>query len=778
MLVPAALPLLQTVQLNTTGHHGLRLRLTGIPALVLIVATLVGIVFAVVRFVSLRRAARRAAAQRDAAEAELRTLFEAMDDLVAVIDHDGRLIRLPLHNPRATTHIGGARVGQTVSDVLPSAVADAIIDAVRGAIIRKTSVRTNYTLTIDGAVRWLAATMSPLDPHSAVCVVRDFTESRLARDELARSEERYRLFFEGNPSAMWIYDVETTHIVEANHTAVLQYGYTAEEFTQLDLAQIRPAEDRVLVPEILRSTPRDGLGVHISRHVKKDGTVMDVEVRGQPLDIPGRSLRLVTSIDVTERVAAERAAHEAEARANATLDLLQSLIDVAPQAMIVVDTDWHLTRWNLAAHRLFGWTAEEVLGRPVPFVPEDQRDLSRHRQSRADQGVFETPHEVVRMCKDGRRIDVMLATAPLSDAAGARVGYVASYTDLTERNHLESQLRQSQKMEAIGTLAGGIAHDFNNILTIISSYSSMLLGDAKGKGTKPELEEIATAAQRAAALTRQLLTFSRKAIVQPRPLDLNEVMCDMESMLRRLVMEHIEFVWRPGSDIGTVVADPSQIEQIIMNLVVNAGDAMPDGGSLVVESQNVELDEAYARMHVDVTPGHYVMLSVTDTGVGIDRAVIDKIFEPFFTTKEVGRGTGLGLATVYANVKQVNGHIWVYSEPGQGAAFKIYFPRVVLDGVDEAPSSAAKKQFRTGTVLLVEDDDDVRRATRRVLEMLGYSVLEASNGEEGLASASTHAGSIDVVVTDLMMPKMNGGDLARALAISHPTLRIVFTSGY
>jgi CheY-like chemotaxis protein len=255
-------------------------------------------------------------------------------------------------------------------------------------------------------------------------------------------------------------------------------------------------------------------------------------------------------------------------------------------------------------------------------------------------------------------------------------------------------------------------------------------------------------------------------------------MQEMESMLRRLLMAHIDFVWRPGSNLGTVLADPSQIEQIIMNLVVNAGDAMQDGGSLVVETQNVELDEAYARMHLDVAPGHYVMLSVTDTGVGIDRAVLDKIFEPFFTTKEVGRGTGLGLATVYAIVKQLGGHIWVYSEPEQGAAFKVYFPRVVLSDVDAALSPVRRDHLRTGTVLLVEDDDDVRRATRRVLESLGYRVIEASNGEEGLASASTHAGAIDVVVTDLMMPKMNGGDLARALARSHPTLRIVFTSGY
>jgi two-component system cell cycle sensor histidine kinase/response regulator CckA len=314
---------------------------------------------------------------------------------------------------------------------------------------------------------------------------------------------------------------------------------------------------------------------------------------------------------------------------------------------------------------------------------------------------------------------------------------------------------------------------------VILSYTEMLLSGNLAPEFRGDLEEISTAARRATALTRQLLTFSRKAIVQVRPVDINDVVRGMHSMLRRLLATNIDLTTTLSVDGGVVIADPSQLEQILMNLVVNASDAMPEGGALVVETRNVELDRAYAQSHAGVQPGPYVMLAVTDTGIGMDAATVSKVFEPFFTTKEVGRGTGLGLATVYAITKQLDGHVWVYSEPGLGATFKIYLPRQTASMPEETPATASLSMApRSGTALLVEDDEAVRRAVRRMLERIGYNVLEAPDGETGLAVAAGHTGSIDIVITDLVMPRMNGGDFASALARTHPKLRVVFASGY
>jgi len=358
------------------------------------------------------------------------------------------------------------------------------------------------------------------------------------------------------------------------------------------------------------------------------------------------------------------------------------------------------------------------------------------------------------------------------------VHVIGAWLDITEQRLLEEQFRHSQKMEAIGTLAGGIAHDFNNLLTVITSYATMLLEVHHDDADRRDLEEIATAAQRATALTRQLLTFSRKAIVHAEPVSLSDIANRMEGMFRRLVRTDVELVVRASDDVGLVLADPSQIEQVLMNLVVNALDAMPDGGTLVIETSDVELDESYARTHADVHPGPYVMLAVTDTGVGMDPDTVKRIFEPFFTTKDVGHGTGLGLATAHAIVKDLRGHVWVYSEPGQGAAFKVYLPRATGASLPvRAPASRGVTR-RRGTAMLVEDDDSVRRAVRRMLERLGFTVLEASEGETALGIAAAHHGPIDLVVTDLMMPRMNGGAFATLLAKSRPDVRVIFASGY
>jgi two-component system cell cycle sensor histidine kinase/response regulator CckA len=591
-----------------------------------------------------------------------------------------------------------------------------------------------------------------------------------------QSEARYRMLFEDNPCPMWVYDYDSLAIIEANDDAARQYGYTRDELCRMTLRDLRSPVELATLDDALREVAYTEQGVHTTRHRRKDGTEIDVETRGRPLPIPGRRLRLVVATDVTERLSAERKLRAAESRARATSEMLQALIDAAPQAIIVVDERVRITGWNRAAERLFGWKADEVMGGAVPILSAEERLNARMRMETVSEGK---PVEVSRLRKDGSRVDVLLSAAPFMSVRGERVGHIALFTDLTERKALEEQLRQSQKMEAIGTLAGGVAHDFNNILTVITSYSSMLLASPdRNDADRADLEEIATAANRASALTRQLLTFTRKAIVRPRPIEVGEVVHGMESMLRRLLKSNIDFATTLSPDSCCVTADPSQIEQIVMNLVVNASDAMPQGGSLVVETTRVELDETYAHVHAGVGSGPYVMLAVSDTGIGMDTATQAKIFEPFFTTKEPGRGTGLGLATVYGIVKQIGGFVWVYSEPSHGAAFKVYLPREAEAGPLIEQTAAPALSNRQGTILLVEDDEAVRHAVGRMLEKIGYHILEARNGEDGLLVSKAHQGHIDVLVTDLMMPGMDGRALATALSVSRPEMRIVFTSGY
>jgi signal transduction histidine kinase/ActR/RegA family two-component response regulator len=379
--------------------------------------------------------------------------------------------------------------------------------------------------------------------------------------------------------------------------------------------------------------------------------------------------------------------------------------------------------------------------------------------------------------------DVRLAERIASQIAGAVVNaqlYAERIHAEEERAALQDQLRQSQKMEAIGTLAGGVAHDFNNLLTIIKGNSQLSLKEIKKDDPLREnIEEVEKAADRAAALTRQLLAFSRQQVLEMRVLDLNTILRDLEKMLRRVIGEDIGLVTLLAENLGTVKADPGQIEQVVMNLAVNARDAIPSGGKLTIETTNVELDENYARNHVAVPPGPYVMLSMSDTGAGMTPEVKAKIFEPFFTTKEKGRGTGLGLSMVYGIVKQSGGNIWVYSEPGQGTTFKIYLPRVD-EPLEEAGEVVVQKELtgRGETILVVEDEEKVRQVTVQILTKNGYTVLEASHGDEAKQICEEHGGPIHLIVTDVVMPGMNGRQLAKSLEPHHPEMKVLYMSGY
>jgi nitrogen-specific signal transduction histidine kinase/CheY-like chemotaxis protein len=359
--------------------------------------------------------------------------------------------------------------------------------------------------------------------------------------------------------------------------------------------------------------------------------------------------------------------------------------------------------------------------------------------------------------------------------------------DLTERkqaekalHHAEEQFRQAQKMEAVGRLAGGVAHDFNNILTVITGYAHLLLSTLPAKAPqRVAVETISKSAARATTLTRQLLAFSRRQVLDMKVFDLNTTVADMGNMLLRLIGEDIDLVTIPGANLMPIKADPGQIEQVMMNLAVNARDAMPHGGKLTIETQNVELDESYTRAHPEVRPGRYVMLAVSDTGVGMDAATKERIFEPFFTTKEVGKGTGLGLATVYGIIKQSGGHIAVYSEPGKGSTFKVSLPSSDAKQVSVvAGQRSAVAPRGKGTILLVEDEEMVRNLSSQILQEHGYTVREARHGQEALNLSAEDLENVDLTVTDVVMPEMNGRDLAQRLLGRKPNMKVLYVSGY
>jgi len=483
--------------------------------------------------------------------------------------------------------------------------------------------------------------------------------------------------------------------------------------------------------------------------------------------------------DVSERSQAKEQLRD-ERFANALLESVQV-------GIVACDERGVLTLFNQVARSWHGLPAE-----PLPAeqwaehygwcLPDGRTPLRREQIPlfRALEGERVSDVEMMIVPKQGEARTVLASGRPILDSEGNKLGAVAAMIDITERKHLEQQFRHSQKMEAVGHLAGGVAHDFNNFLTIITGYGQMIQRNLEpGSSMRAHVEEILKSGERAAALTRQLLTFSRRQDFSPRMLDLNTVVSSTENMIHLLMGNEIELLTVLPAGLGLVRGDPGQIEQIIMNLAVNARDAMPNGGSMTLETCNVELDETYARGHVQVKPGSYVMLAVTDTGCGMDSSTQAHIFEPFFTTKDLGKGTGLGLATVYGIVKQHGGNVWVYSEPGQGTAFKIYFPRVETGAPKTEPHRPAAPELRgSETILVVEDENAVRSLMVRMLRSMGYWVLEASRADEALMVCLRHKGPVHLLLTDVVMPQKSGRDLIDQLRPLRPDIKVLFTSGY
>ena len=625
-----------------------------------------------------------------------------------------------------------------------------------------------------------------LDSAVVVRAIRYAIERKRSENALRKSEQRFELMARATNDAVWDWDLATDRMWW--NVGVRSFlGYPSDsvgaDFTWWR-EHLHP-EDRDRVIAAVRAVIDGGGRYWLDeyRFLCADGSYAFVFDRGTVLqDDEGRPIRMIGAMmDITDRKRAEEALRE-------TNETLRTLIQASPLAIAVLDGQVKVRIWNAAAERMFGWKLNEVLGRTIPGIgAPGRKDEILGLIQRVLQGEGVTSLETVGLRKGGQPLEVNVSMAPLRDAQGAISGAMAVLADISERktaeiqkNQLEEQLRQSQKMEAVGRLAGGVAHDFNNLLTAISGYAELLQARFPAGGDeRSHVDEILKSSGRATQLTRQLLAFSRRQVLQPRILDLNSVVHSMDGLLRRLIGEDIELHTISDPQLASVRADQGQIEQVIMNLAVNARDAMPHGGRLTIETRNVELDDRYNDRHGRMRSGPHVLLAVCDTGVGMDIDTQSHLFEPFFTTKDRDKGTGLGLATIYGIVKQSGGDIWVYSEVGRGTVFKIYLP-TIEQRPDQAPAPKAPSRPLAGkeTVLLVEDSDVVRRLLHEILIARGYTLLEARHGEEALQISREFTGRIDLLVTDMVMPKMGGRELAHHLSPQRPEMRILYMSGY
>ena len=603
-------------------------------------------------------------------------------------------------------------------------------------------------------------------------VMRDLTEGR-------RTEARFRAMIEKSDDGISLLTADARTLYQSPAVDRL-FGYSAEEASQTPWDQFVVEEDRPLVAEALgRLLARPSASVALGfRVLHRRGDIRWVDLTATNLLHDPSVGALVTNFrDATERK-----------RSDEMRNRLAAIVESSEDAILSLDLFGVIRTWNRGATRLYQYGAEEVLGRPFALlIPREVEGDERAILERIARGEFVEHYETRRRRKDGVLIEVSLTISPVRDLAGRIVGASKIARDLTEQRkdearlrRIEEQLRQSQKMEAVGRLAGGVAHDFNNLLSVVLSYSNLLIETLpSGDPIRDDLEEIAAAGTRAAAVTQQLLAFSRGQVLQPKVVELNQLLAGLNRMLSRLLGEDIDLTFFTHSQ-GRVFADPGQIEQVVMNLVVNARDAMPGGGKLTIETADVLFDESFAACHHGAKVGRYVMVAVTDTGEGMDAATRERIFEPFFTTKGPGQGTGLGLSTAFGIVQQSGGHIWVYSEPGVGTTFKVYFPRTERSVEEAAGSLKPPPGSLEGreTILVVEDEDSVRRSLRRILQQRGYDAIEARSGAEALLLCEKFEGKIELLITDVIMPQLSGRELEQRLTATRPGLKVLFISGY
>ncbi len=644
----------------------------------------------------------------------------------------------------------------------------------------------------DGDLRWVevSAHIVQFNGRPAVQVLNmDITKRRMAEDALRRSEKLLSDILDGSPIPMFV--IGKDHRIIKWNKALEEYsGIRANEIIGTD-QQWRPfyKEKRPLMADLLIDGKEERLSDFYIQYAKnilvegsyeglgffpalgKDGTWLHFTasiIKDSKGVIIGA---LETLKDITEWKRTEEELRESR-------EYLAQIINQISDPIFVKDSEHKYVLVNNAMCTFEGRTREQLLGHNSFEEHDDALTESLiERESEVLRTGEENISEDVVKDSQGKNHSFLAKKAFLVDKKGNRQ-IVGVLRDITEYKRLEAQFMQAQKMDAIGALAGGVAHDFNNLLNVINGYCELVLEDlAEDNPVRKDIQQISLAGIRAQSLTAQLLAFSRKQILQPAVLDLNNVIEDSYLMLRRLIPENIDLVISPQPDLGMIYADPGQIQQILMNLVVNARDAMPQGGKVTIETANVDYDDEYVRSHPMVKTGSYEMIAISDNGVGMDETTKSRLFEPFYTTK--GKGTGLGLSIVYGIVKQSDGFIWVYSEPGQGATFKVNFPRV------EGKASKLKEEIESEemaqgieTVLIAEDESSIRSLAARILRERGYTVLEASNGQEALEVARAYAGEILLVITDVIMPEMNGKDLVAQLENGRPQIKVLYISGY
>jgi PAS domain S-box-containing protein len=630
----------------------------------------------------------------------------------------------------------------------------------------------------DGSLYDEEMTITPVQDRKGeithyIAIKLDISERRQAEANLLSLTERLSLATGVAKVGVWEWDLASNALTwDATMFEIYGIPFVVPMPYEKWSAAVYP-EDLPAVEATLREAiDEKGRGSADFRIILADGTVRDVSTVGRVvLDEHANVSRVIgTAQDITERKKTEN-----------KLRQLATIVESSDDAIVSRTLDGTIQSWNGAAERMYEYSAAEAIGKPISILyPHGQRDEIPAILEKIKRGDIVRNFETIRATKDGKQIHIALTVSPIKDVSGRIVGASAIGRDITESKQMEDMFRQAQKMEAVGRLAGGVAHDFNNMLSVILGYSELLLERADTDGqVRMQCEEIKRAGDRAASLTRQLLAFSRQQVLEPRVLNLNTSVAEIEKMLRRLIGEDIDLRTSLDPTLGLVKADPGQIEQVIMNLAVNARDAMPEGGKLIIETSNTELDDEYALHHPPCIVGRYVILAVTDSGVGMSQETKARIFEPFFTTKELSKGTGLGLSTVYGVVKQSGGYIWVYSEPGQGSVFKLYLPRVDGSEVQIRPAKSAPELLAgTETVLLVEDEQSVRALTRNLLEQGGYTVLEADNGAHAVEIAKQHHGPIHLLLTDVVMPGMNGPAVAEMILPIHPEAKALYVSGY
>ncbi len=663
-------------------------------------------------------------------------------------------------------------------------------DAVNRATAEKKLFEAEFQMVKpDGKVIWLA-NHGKIDydgagrPLSMVGTVTDITARKKAEEELRQSEERFRSLTSAISQIVWTTDT--------NGNLISARSPSDELLTLADDDLMKEWTSRLHPDDRQRAT--DNFMQAIRGHKRRyqdeyrllhmgDDTYHYYVSRGTPVfEKDGTIREWVGSLtDITERKLAENSLRESE-------ENFRALVKAGTHFVWTVNTEGRSEQFPQWWSDITGMTEEESRegGWLTAVHPEDLARLKHLWQDAFDNNkLFEIEYRV--RTKEGEYDHFAIRGVPVFNADGKFRQWIGTFTDITERvmaaetlRKTEDDLRQSQKLESVGRLAGGIAHDFNNMLTAINGYSDLTLRRLPPDDPlRANIEEIRKAGERSAELTHQLLAFSRQQILQEKVLDLNKVVADTSMMLERVIGEDVKLITALSPQIGKIKADPGQLSQVILNLVVNARDAMPQGGKLTIETKNVELDASYARNHRSVKPGNYVMMAVSDTGSGIDSETMDHMFEPFFTTKGVGKGTGLGLSTVYGIIKQSGGNIWVYTELEKGTTFKIYFPLISENG-----NSAEKSNLTTGmekgteTILLVEDEELLRKLGREVLETGGYNVIEAQDGVDALAVCENLSEQIDLLLTDVVMPLMGGRELAEKLAEKYPKMRVLFTSGY